>query len=310
MNGTRRIRTRLGVRPAVWAVLSLSVALLGAPVRAGSDGPAPWDADRARAMFAPSGPVDSVGLSPVWALVVRDSGRSVEVLRNRFRDSTISKGFPLDSIVLRRSYYVRSGGESRETMFYFGGVATLPVRPNGDVEPATILWVSPLLTTSEPRPFAGVGPIPHDGSQYCLSADGKSLLVLRSMHHGVNVWGETGSFGLLDLFDVSRPRRPRRIGPTLEADGPLDNGVVSADGSRIAVQISLPAGVGWLGSRVVVFERTGSRLSGPRVVVPRTTEHGLHFEGEFLFVGMQRPPMHMFVEMATTETLSLFDLRP
>jgi len=306
MNGTRRIGTHHGVRSTVWAVASLSVVLLSAPVRAGSDGPAPWDADRARAMFARSGPVDSVGLSPVWALAVRDSGRSVEVLKNRFRDSAFSVGFPLDSVVLRR-FTVRGSREKGEEMVLDAGVAVLSVRMDGDLDTTAIRWAPQPQTASEPRPFAGVGPIPHDGSQYCLSADGKSLLVLRLMPHAVNVWGETGSFGLFDFFDVSQPRRPRRIGPTLEADGPLDNGVVSADGSRIAVQILLPARAGWRGSRVVAFERKGSRLSAPRVVVPRTTTRGLHLKGEFLFVGMQRPPMHVFV-MATTETISVFDL--
>lgn len=110
MIGTRRIRTPYGVRSAVWAVASLSIALLGAAARAGSDGPAPWDADRARAMFVRSGPADSAGFAPVWALAARDSGRSVEVDTNRFRGPVFARSFPLDSVVLRR-FAVRSGRE-------------------------------------------------------------------------------------------------------------------------------------------------------------------------------------------------------
>lgn len=130
--------------------------------------------------------------------------------------------------------------------------------------------------------------------------------MLRHSSHRVNVRGETGRFGLLDYFDISDPRRPRRIGKTLEADGPLQNGVVSDDGSRVAVEIMASDGstAGW---KVVVFQRVRKTLSAPRVVVPMTTANGLQFEGRFLFVGMQRPPVP-FTLFMVTESVSLFDV--
>ena len=152
-------------------------------------------------------------------------------------------------------------------------------------------------------------PIPRHGSWYCLSRDGRFLLVLQLMPHGVNVQGETGYFGLLDYFDVSNPKRPRRLGKTLEADGPLENGTVSDDGSRVAVQIAVSdSAPGWSRWKVVVLERRGRKLSAPRVVVPATATWGILFEGRFLFVGMQRPPLPVFVETSTTDTLSVYDL--
>jgi hypothetical protein len=126
------------------------------------------------------------------------------------------------------------------------------------------------------------------------------------MPHGVNVRGETGTFGLLDYFDVSNRKRPRRLGPTLEADGALDNGVVSDDGSRVAVTIIpyFPSNH----TKVVVLERVGRALSKARVVAPATAASGLQFEGRFLFVGMQRPPLPTFYVFSTTDTVALYDL--
>ncbi len=288
-----------------WVVVVLAQAALGVAPPA-PHVPAPWDEDRAHPMFPPSGPVVSSGLDPVWAIALRDSGRRVEILTNRFRGPDSPGAFPLDSVVVRRSFFRTGRDVGSETEFYFG-VAKLAVRPDGDME-QEVRWVPAPSTTSESRPFAGVGPVPRDGSQYVLSADRKFLLVLRLMHHAVNVWGETGHFGLLDYFDVSKPAKPRRICPTLEADGPLHNGAVSSDGSRVAVQILRPAEVGWRGTRVVILERTKRGLTGPRVLTPWTTAEGLEFAGRYLMLGMQSPPMPVPVETSTTDTLSVFDL--
>lgn len=289
-------------------VVTLASAL-AVLVNASSTGPAPWDPDRARAMFNESMLADTVGLAPVWSLAVRDSGRRAEVIANRFSDSPSPVRFPLDSVELRR-FVVRGNRSRGEEVHMYPSVAVVPVRENGELTSTEVLWARPQdAPNEEPRHFAGTGPIPRDGSQYCLSRNGRYLLVLRSGAHAVNIRGETGRFGLLDFFDVSNPKRPRRIGNTLEADGPLHNGAVADDGSRIAVEILLPSKVGGLDSKVVALERRGRALSAPRVVTARSRDSGLLFEGSFLFVGMQRPPLPTFLAWSTTATVNLYDLR-
>ena len=255
------------------------LAIITFGVAGTAPGPAPWDPDRAHAMFV--APLkDTTGLEPMWCVALKDSGRRIEVVANRFREST-AVPFPLDSVEARR-FTVRGSRERREELITEPAHAIIGVAANGSVDSTPILWVSPPPCPAPPvGPFAGVGPVPRDGSLYCLSGNGKFLLVLRLMQHSVNVLGETGNFGLLDYFDVTPPQRPRRMGPTLEADGPLHNGAVSPDGSRLAVQVLLPAAIGWLGTRVVAFERTSTGLSAARVVVPRTTAEGLQFVGHW-----------------------------
>lgn len=251
---------------------------------------------------------ESIGLAPVWKLVVRDSGRRVDVLTNRFRGGSPRLSFPLDGVELRR-WSVLGNREEGKEMVIDAGVAVVPVRRNGELDSTEIRWrPGSEDSESEPRHFAGMGPIPRDGTHYCLSRDGRFLLVLRLMPHAVNVHGESGQFGLLDYFDVSNPKRPRRVGPTLEADGPLDNGTVSDDGSRVAVAIIYPDTLPRNHTRVVTFKRAGRGLTAPRIVVPATTVRGLQLAGRFLFVGMQRPPLPVFVQTSTTDTLSVYDL--
>jgi hypothetical protein len=231
------------------------------------------------------------------------------LLRNRFNETGLGS-FPIDSVKLRR-FEFRTEAVYRDHISYGtnAGVATLRVRDNGQPDSSTLQWLPPGDGRErEPRDVGTHPPIPRDGSRYCLSRNGKFLLVLRLMPHAVNVRGETGSFGLLDYFDVSDPKRPRRVGATLEADGPLDNGVVSDDGSRLAVSIIYPDAPPRSTTRVVVFDRVGRTLSSPRIVVPATTAMGLQFEGRFLFVGMQRPPLPVFVETSTTQAIDLYDL--
>lgn len=294
------------VRPLL-AVLATLGTVLAASARADSTGPASWDPERARSMFKTSVPADTVGLEPAWSLAVRDSGRRAEVVTNHFRGSTSSARFPLDRVELRRMI-VRGSHATAEELAMEGGFAVVPIREDGGLVSPEIHWTQPeAVTRNEPPQFAGVGPIPRDG-HHRLSSDGRFLLVLRG--RAINIRGETGSFGLLGFFDVSDPKRPRRIGTTLEADGPFHNGVVADDGSRVAVEILLPAREGWwLGSKVVAFERRGKSLSAPRIVVARAMATGLQFEGPFLFVGMQRPPLPVCVEISTTVTLDLYDLR-
>ena len=293
-------RMAAGRMVAVASILNLLIT----PALATSAASDPWDEDRARPMFGNSASADAIGLAPVWSLVVRDSGRKVEVATNRFNDPAFRMRFPVPSIELRR---FRAYGRTAEIpeMHLEARMAVVRILPNGQPASSVIRWAQPPASSaSEPRGLAGSGPIPRDGSQYCRLRDGKFLLVLRLMPHAVNVRGETGHFGLLDYFDVSNPKRPRRIGGTLEADGPLHNGTVSDDGSRLAVQILTPNSQ----RKVVAFERSGRSLSAPRVVVPATTADGLQFERRFLFVGMQRQPMPVFVETSTTEMVSLYDL--
>lgn len=299
---------RIGRIASLWGGLKdpgalLAIITLG--VVGATPGPAPWDPDRVRAMFV--APLkDTTGLQPVWSVALLDSGRRIEVVSNHFRESASGR-FPLDSIEARR-FTIRGSRERGEEMVMEAAHGIIGVAADGSIDSTAIRWVTPPpYPVPAAGPFAGVGPVPRDGSLYCLSGNGKFLLVLR-LSRAVNVWGETGSFGLLDYFDVSNPKRPRRIGPTLEADGPLHNGAVSLDGSRIAVQILLPAAVGWLGTRVVAFERTRSGLSAAQVVVPRTTAEGLQFVGRFLFVGMERSRASDRVAFSSTETISLFDL--
>jgi len=292
-----------GIGTFVAVVVSV---LVGAPGIAGNSGPAPWDKDCALAMFDSSTPADTVGLAPVWSLAVRDSGRRVENIRNRFSEPGFAK-FPIDSVDLRR-FETRAEAvyEDHVSWRMDAAVATVHVGGNGEPDSSTPHWVAHGRSEEEPRNVGAHPPIPLDGSRYCLSGNGRFLLVLRAMPHGVNARGETGAFGLLDYFDVSNPKRPRRVGATLEADGALDNGVVSDDGSRVAVTIIpyFPSNH----TKVVAFERVGRRLSAPRVVAPATAARGLQFEGRFLFVGIQCPPLPVDVETSTTDTVALYDL--
>jgi hypothetical protein len=142
---------------------------------------------------------------------------------------------------------------------------------------------------------------------YRLSPNSTFLLTLRLRGRGVDAQGETGSFGLLEYFDISEAHRPRRIGPPLVADGPLHNAAVSPDGSRIALQIL--EGDGRF-KRTLLLIRQGNRLTtSRRLLTPRRSE-GLQFMGDFLFVGMEDPPQSVPTETATTDTIALFDLRP
>jgi hypothetical protein len=231
------------------------------------------------------------------------------ILRNRFTEAGLGS-FLTDSLKLRR-FEVSTEAEYRDhvSLSTNAGVATLRVGGNGQPDSSTLRWLPP--QDGQEREPSNVGthpPIPLHASQYSLSRDGKFLLVLRLMPHGVNIRGETGHFGLLDYFDVSNPKRPRRVGATLEADGPLDNGAVSDDGSRVAVAIIYPDAPPRNTTKVVVFDRVGRTLSSPRIVVPATSVSGLQFEGRFLFVGMQRPPLPVFVQTSTTRTIDLYDL--
>ena len=298
----RRIATLL----ALLAILSVTTA------RADSAGSAPRKTDQVRAMFDGSEAADTIGLTPIWSLVVSDSGRRAEVVTNRFRDPTFDLRFPVDSVELRYDK-IHGRTKAEPEMVFDAGISRVRISENGELDNPELHWVHPPWDSEpEPRELAGSGQIPRDGSQYCLSRDGKFLLVLRLMPHRVNVRGETGYFGLFDYFDVSNPKRPRQIGMTLEADGPLHNGVVSDDGSRVAVEILVPHGSTgvWSGKKVVAFRRTGRSISAPRVIVPATTAVGLQFEGRCLFVGMQRPPLPVFVQFSTTETITLYDLGP
>jgi len=129
--------------------------------------------------------------------------------------------------------------------------------------------------------------------------------VLRSSGHAVNTEGVVGSFGLLDYFDITDPLRPQRKGPTLEADGPIMNGAVSDDGSFVAVAILSPDR---LHKRIVALQHMGAALSHPRMVDPATVSEALQFEGRFLFLGIQRSPAPVFVELSTTESVSVYEL--
>ena len=140
--------------------------------------------------------------------------------------------------------------------------AIIGVAANGSVDSTAIRWVTqPPYPAPAAGPFAGVGAIPRDGSLYYLSGNGKFLLVLRLMPHSANVRGETGNFGLLDYFDVSNPKRPHRIGPTLEADGPCTTArsLLMALASQCRF-FSRPPSAGWA--------RALLRLSGRGVVFP------------------------------------------
>ncbi len=267
---------------------------------AGNSRPAPWDSDGAIAMFDASTPAHSAGLTPVWVIALRDSGHRIEVVRNRFSEPGFGE-FPVDSVWLRRfeTHVEPVGWMAKEAFVLVGS--------NGEPDSGTLQWVTPGPDEAEPLHVGTHPPIPLDGCRYCLSGNGKCLLVLRAMPHSVNIRGETGTFGLLDYFDVSQPKRPRRLGPPLEAEGSLDNGVVSDDGSTVAVTIlpSFPSNH----TKVVVLERVGKGLSAARVVSPATTASGLQFEGRFLFVGMQRSPLPLSYAFATTDTIALYDLR-
>ena len=299
MIGTRGI--------ALVAAVALCIASSGSGI-AGSRGPASSDKDGARAMFDGSIPADTIGLSPIWSLAVIDSGRRVEIVRNRFREMGFG-AFPVDSIRLQQ-WEMNSVAESSEHMSWSvrAAVAKLRVDSSGEPESTAPRWEPPVEGEREPRSVGAHPPIPLDGNRYCLSRDGKFLLALRYMPHSISVQGETGHFGLLDYFDVSNRKRPHRIGPTLEADGPLMNGAVSDDGDRVAVAIIYPDSLPRNHTKVVVFERLKKSLSPPRVIVPACTAQGLQFEGRFLFVGMQQPPLSIPLETATTQAIDLYDL--
>src|SRR6266511_5828445 len=109
MERIRRTASSLGglrSASALLAIISLGVA-------GPTPGPAPWDPDRARAMFlAPM--KDTTGLQPVWSVALGDSGRRIEVVSNHFWESA-SGHFPLDSIEARR-FTVRGSRERGEEM--------------------------------------------------------------------------------------------------------------------------------------------------------------------------------------------------
>ena len=154
-------------------------------------------------------------------------------------------------------------------------------------------------------------PIPSGGAQY-LSGDRQTLLVLGG--HALNVHAETGDFGLVgefglaNTFDISEAMRPRRIEKTLKADGPLVNGAVSEDGSRLAVEILLPEArnPGRIELKVVVLERGRGGLSLPKIVLPRTRMTGLWLVDRFLFVGMQHASPSW--SYPVTDAIDLFDI--
>ncbi len=42
-------------------------------------------------MFDDAMPPDTVGLAPVWSMVMRDSGRRADVIGDRFRDPALGR---------------------------------------------------------------------------------------------------------------------------------------------------------------------------------------------------------------------------
>jgi hypothetical protein len=277
-------------------------------------GAAPRQSDAVLPMFNGSAPTDTTGAAPVWSLAVRDSGRRVELITNRFVEPGFGS-FPADSVMLRRfeTHVVESESSADHVAWGMSaGVANLHVSANGQPSSEPIRWVVPdtRIVTTDAERIGAHPPIPLNAYWYCLSRDGKSLLVLHAIGALHNTRGEPGHFGLLDYFDVSNPKRPRRIGPTLEADGSIMNGAVSNDGSRVAVAILFPDTLPRNRTKIVVLDRAGRTLSAPHLVAAGTTSDlSLQFEGRFLFVGTQRTPGPIPVTMSTTATVSLYELR-
>src|SRR5437867_1183173 len=160
-------------------------------------------------------------LEPAWTAAVTDSGRRLVVVANRLGKAL--GPFPVDSVVVRR-FAIRGGSPEGSETIIEGGRAAVPVENGGSVKALSLGWGPTPSTPPPTQPAsAGIGQVPANAEMYRLSANGRFLLVLQLRGAAVNVRGETGSFWLLEYFDVSEAREPRRIGPALEIDGTLHN---------------------------------------------------------------------------------------
>ena len=227
------------------------------------------------------------------------------MVTNRFVDEGFA-GFPVESVVVRR-FAVRSGpAEGSETVIEFDRAA-VPIGVRGEAQSPVLRWTPAPRTPMHTRPLsAGLGEVPADADIYQLSLNDKILMTANLQGDGLFLQDETGNHGVIHFFDVSDARHPRRIGPALETHGALHNAAISTDGSQVALQILEDEG---RLRRTLVAWVHGAGLSPVQLLdAPRSGE-GLQFVRNFLFVGMQDPPLSALAETATTDTIALFDLR-